>query len=285
MSTIKGTKKIFIAYADNKMAYSLNRIGKQAKALDIFDEVILYTPEMLPKHIRDSKLMQYSYGGGYWAWKPYIIYETLRNNKEGTIVCYVDAGCTLKKGIEWTLYFELMKEYDTLCFHYRDIMPEWEKFGTMYTKIKYWSKKSLLLFLDQYTGINSYRENNKIWGGALFFKGKENQLLNQWMEIVFSHPEVILDPSQEEMQDQYPYFAQHKHDQVVLTALAFVNKDRCLVLPELSETCGVNVAIYASRIRASKKRDYVMEMVKRSIRNMIGDSLFDRIKSILYRKR
>ena len=284
MSTGKESKKIFIAYADSKMSYSLKRIGKQAKSLEIFDEVILYTPESLPKHVRDSKLMQYSYGGGYWAWKPYIIHDTLKNNEEGTIVCYVDAGCTIKKGIEWTLYFELMKEYDTLCFHYKDIMPEWQKFGTIYSKIRYWSKKSLLLFLDQYTDSDSYRDNNKIWGGALFFKSKENQMLKQWMDITFSYPDVILDPGQEELQDQYPYFVQHKHDQVVLTALAFANRGQCVVLPELSETCGEDVAIFASRIRARRKRDYVMEMVKRKIRKMIGDSLYNIIKDVFHRK-
>ena len=101
----KSPKRIFVAYADAKMSYSLMRIGRQARALDIFDEVILYTPDDLPDKIRQLKLMQFSYGGGYWAWKPWIIYDTLQKNEEGTIVCYVDAGCTLKKGIEWSLYF------------------------------------------------------------------------------------------------------------------------------------------------------------------------------------
>lgn len=62
-------KKVFVAYANDKMAYALERIGKQANALGIFDEVILYRPEMLPDYVRNSVLMQYSYGGGYWPWK------------------------------------------------------------------------------------------------------------------------------------------------------------------------------------------------------------------------
>lgn len=38
-------KKIFISYADSNMAYSLKRIGNQARKLGIFDEVLLFTPD------------------------------------------------------------------------------------------------------------------------------------------------------------------------------------------------------------------------------------------------
>ena len=41
-------KVIFISYANEAMAYSLKRIGRQARRLDIFDEVILYTPTDVP---------------------------------------------------------------------------------------------------------------------------------------------------------------------------------------------------------------------------------------------
>ena len=68
---------IFISYADGNMSYSLKRIGRQARRLGIFDEIILYTPEMLPDYIRNSALMQYPRGGGYWSWKPAILTETL----------------------------------------------------------------------------------------------------------------------------------------------------------------------------------------------------------------
>lgn len=90
--------------------------------------------------------MRHSYGGGYWAWKPCIIKEILSKYDDNTIVCYADAGCTLKKGIEWTLYFELMKDYDMICFKYRDEYPQWEKFGSTSTKIKHWGKRILFCF-------------------------------------------------------------------------------------------------------------------------------------------
>lgn len=271
-------KKVFIAYADEKMVYSLKRIGRQARSLGIFDDIILWTPKELPQYIKNSPLMQYTYGGGYWAWKPGIIYETLQRYEEGTVVCYVDAGCTLRKGIEWTLWFELMRDYDTILFRYKDEMPEWKKFGTIHTNIKYWTKKNLLLFLDQQCGATDYRENNKILGGVLFFKGKNNTLLQEWKKIMLYHPEVILDPSKEELQDQYPYFALHKHDQSVLTALAYKHKSTTIVLPELSETCGKHVAIYASRIRARNLKEYLIIQIKAFIRFALGDIIINKLK-------
>ena len=272
-------KKIFIAYADHKMAYSLKRIGKQARKLGIFDEVILWTPEMLPNYILESPLMSYSYGGGYWAWKPCIIYETLKKNAEDTVVCYVDAGCSLKKGIEWTLYFELLKTYDSLCFKYRDEMSAWERFGSKSTKIKHWAKKELLLFLDKTVKDDKYREQNKIWGGALFFKGRENLLLKEWLDITLNHPEVIIDPSKKDMDNQYPFFALHKHDQPILTAIAYKYRSRCLVLPELSETVGINVAIHATRLRAKTIYNYYWQILKDKCRLLLGNKIYVLIKN------
>ena len=267
--------KIFIAYGDANCAYSLKRIGRQACKLGIFDEIILYSPESLPEYIKQSPLMQYSYGGGFWAWKPCIIKETLKKYGDDAVVCYVDAGCTLKPSSEWTLYFELMKEYDFLCFKYRDTMPEWEKFGTTSTKIKYWGKKKSLEFFDALTGSEEWRDKNKIWGGLIFAKGAENPIVNDWLDIVLSHPEIIQHPmTSEEMADQFPYFAQHKHDQVLLVALAYKYSDRCIVLPELSETAGDNVAIRTTRIRCKSFKEYIVLCTKNIIRKIIGGDKF-----------
>ena len=72
-------KRVFIAYADENMAYSLKRIGKQASNLEVFDEVILWTPQMLPNWIKQSPLMQYSYGGGFGHGN-HVLYTRLCKN-------------------------------------------------------------------------------------------------------------------------------------------------------------------------------------------------------------
>lgn len=111
-------KKVFIAYGDEMMKYSLKRIARQAQKIGLFDEIILWTPEKLPDYIKQSPLIYNKRGGGYWVWKPIIIYETLQRYEEGTYVVYIDAGCTLKKGAKWHLLLRLLENYDTICFQY-----------------------------------------------------------------------------------------------------------------------------------------------------------------------
>ena len=114
-------KRILIAYANEPMKYSLKQIGIQARYIKQIDKVILYTEKDLPQEIRQSPLMKYKRGGGYWVWKPYLIWKTLQDYPEGTKVCYVDAGCSLYSGKEWEQYWETLDHYDTILFQYAHI--------------------------------------------------------------------------------------------------------------------------------------------------------------------
>lgn len=272
-------KRIFVAYADAKMAYSLKRIGAQAKKLHFFDEIRLYTPDELPIDVRKWELMQYGYGGGYWAWKPYIIWDTLQKEDDDTQVFYVDAGCTLRCGFEWKWLSELAKDYETILFHYKEIMPEWAKFGSTSSKIKYWTKKESLDFFDKYVGDPQWKEHRKIWGGCVVMTNKNNALLSDWITVMRDYPNIILDPKPEDPQESY--FAQHKHDQSLLVALVQRHKNNCLVLPEFQESMGKSVAIFASRIRAKTRMDYVRYLIKNHVRKMIGSNLYNRIKYLM----
>lgn len=270
-------KKIFIAYADAALAYSLKRIGRQARKLKLFDEVILYTPDDLSDEMKSHPLMQHSRGGGYWSWKPWLIQKTLREHTPGDIVVYVDAGSTLRKSPEWDRLFSLMEQYDTLCFQYAETVPEFARWGSESTRIKYWTKKQLLTFFDNYFQDTAYRENCKIMGGLLFMKNPENSLLRQWLDITLNHPELIVDPTPEEMQDQEPGFAYHKHEQSVITALAYYDKTVCM-LPETYEKYSPDTFAWASRCRAANFREYVTWKLKTEARHLLGDGTIDRIK-------
>ena len=273
-------KKIFIAYADAALAYSLKRIGRQARRLKVFDEVILYTPADLSEELKSHPLMQYSRGGGYWIWKPWLIQKTLREHTPGDIVVYVDAGSTLRKSPEWDRLFKLMEQCDTLCFQYAETVPEFARWGNASTKIKYWTKKSALAYLDNYFQDNGYRENCKIMGGLLFMKNPENSLLRQWLEISLNHPELVVDPSPEEMKEQDPGFAYHKHEQSFITALAYYDKTVCTI-PETYEKYAPDTFAWASRCRAASFKEYLPWAIKMKIRQLLGDETFEKGKKLL----
>ena len=275
-------KFIFIAYADEKMAYSLKRIGHQAKRLGIFDEIILYTPQDLPDDLKATPLMQNSYGGGYWAWKPWIIQHTLDTHENGDVVCYVDAGCTLHGNRnEWNNYLKLIGQYDTILFQYPDEMPVWERFGTTSTKIKHWTKKKSVLFYDDLLGNDEWREHNKILGGFLFAKGKNNPIIETWLDMVFNHPDIIDDSGV--FEDQFPFFVRHKHDQPMLTALSCKFSDRCIVLPELLDEGPEDAAVVAERVRVANFGQYLIWVSKKGIKKLMGQQFVSRIKSIVKR--
>ena len=272
-------KTVFISYANEAMAYSLKRIGGQARRLGLFDEVILYTPADVPDYVRESPLFSCPRGAGYWCWKPSLIYETLQRYEEGTVVVYVDAGCTLRKSPQWSEYLAQMKEYDTICFQYADSQPQWEKWGSKSSRIKYWTKAATLDFIEQYFDDPSVGEYNQIMGGILFMKGRENRLLKTWLDIMFSRPELIMDPTAEELAAQRPYFAGHRHDQAILTPLA-MKDPAALVLPETSEAYRPDSFVWASRVRARNLGEYLIIQAKHYLRIWLGDGLFERIKSL-----
>lgn len=271
-------KKIFIAYADDALAYSLKRIGRQACRIKVFDEVFLYTPASLSVEFKSHPLMQYNRGGGYWAWKPWLIQKTLREHEPGDIVVYADAGSTLRKSPEWDRLFGLMKQYDTLCFQYAETVPVFARWGNDCTRIKYWTKKQTLEFLDNYLQDTAYRENCKIMGGLLFMKNPENSLLRKWLDITLNHPELIVDPTPEEIKEQDPGFAFHKHEQSIITALAYYDKTVCTI-PETYEEYRPDTFAWASRCRAASFKEFLAWKIKTDARHLLGDAVIDRIKS------
>lgn len=270
-------KVVFISYANEAMAYSLKRIGRQARRLGIFDEVILYTPEDVPDYVRRSPLFSCPRGAGYWCWKPALIHETLQRNEEGTVVVYVDAGCTLRKSPQWTEYLSKMDRYDTLCFQYADSQPQWKKWGSDSSRIKYWTKASTLDFIEKYFKDPDVGELNQIMGGVLFMKGRENRLLKTWEGMMFGQPELVVDPTPEELGQQHPWYAGHRHDQTLLTPLA-MKDPASLVLPEVSEAYRKDSFVWASRIRARDWREFIGIQIKHYLRIWLGDQRFERIK-------
>ncbi len=270
-------KKIFIAYADARMAYSLKRIGRQARRLGIFDEVILYTPEDLPQECKATELMQHSYGGGYWSWKPWIISDALNRGGDDAVVCYVDAGCTLHKAPEWAEYLAAIEKYDTVLFEYPDEMPVWEKYGTTSTKIKHWAKKKAVLFYDELTGSEHWREHNKILGGFVWVKGKDNPVIKDWLDIVVNHPDIIDDSGV--FDEQFPFFVRHKHDQPMLTALSCKYADTCKVMPELLDEGPADAAVVAERIRVKNFWQYLVWLLKKGIKKVVGQNLVNGVKT------
>ncbi len=110
-------------------------------------------------------------------------------------------------------------------------------------------------------------------------KGRENRVLKVWNNLIFSRPDLIMDPTPKELEDQYPGFAGHRHDQSILTPLA-ASDPHTLVLPEVSEAYRPDSFVWASRIRARDVHEYLVIQAKHYLRIWLGDERFEKLKRI-----
>lgn len=253
---------IFISYGDNRFKESLNRIARQAQKVGVFDKVIKYTPKDLPSFITSSPLFAFSRGGGYMCWKPYIIYHTLKNCREGDVVYYADAGCTLvKDSPEWALFRKQIEEYSSIFFQYRKdyYYKGWDKYCNHIddncVAAKHWMKPSLTNFFLQFIS-SEVLDFSELWSGFIIVRKNKSIpfLIKQWLNITLFHPELIADPYGAEIEALPESYCAHRHDQSVVTALVFhyQKEENVLVLPETAESRIGNPAVLATRWRQEK---------------------------------
>ena len=90
-------KKIFITYGDNNFKESRLRICKEARRYKYFDKCFFEDRSIINDNMfKDAlnnkefkKVFNKKRGGGYWIWKPYIIYKNLLKLEENVILVYL----------------------------------------------------------------------------------------------------------------------------------------------------------------------------------------------------
>lgn len=269
--------KIFISYGDDNFTKSLKRIGREAKSLNRFDKIILYTPKDLPDSIKSSPLFCFNKGGGYWLWKPYLIYKTLCSCEENDVVYYADAGCTLQKDSpEWEIFEKILAEYNAVFFQYQDIHYEgWEQFCSRpennSPQIYHWMKPSVVEYFKEYTKGSEFMYLNKIWAGLIIIKKTSSvKIVSEWLNIMLFYPQLVTDPFGSDLNDPPTSFNVHRHDQTILTPLVsyYQKEDKLYVMPETSERQLAKAAVLATRKRDKRFRSS-WEKMKYNVKQMI----------------
>ncbi len=251
-------KKIFISYGNANFKGSLRRIAKQARASHLFDKVQVYTPSDLPRPIRYSPIMIYHRGGGYWIWKPWIIYNTLVQCLEGDIVYYVDAGCTLNpKSEEWKEWDSELTKYNAIVFNYRSDVKYsgWEQFCKFTTnnkpELRHWLKPSAEEYFTRFLGTDEYLNLNHVMSGIIIIRktSKIPNFIQQWLNLAVLNPALFCDAYGEELERLPNTFNEHRHDQAILAPLVYhyKNIDKISILPEKSESQKEIAAVIATR--------------------------------------
>lgn len=270
------SQKIFITYANEKFALSEKQVLKEARALGIFDKCIGYTPNDLPEFVKANPLMAFARGGGYWCWKPYVIWKTLQDYPKA-IVVYADAGCVVQNGKEWNEWFAMMDSCDTLLQHYReDVDYGWEEMyqgAKVSASLNRWAKKSVLDYYDGCFEDKKWHEQPSLWAGFVIAKGK-SQVIKEWFEMSMLHPELFYDLYAAEKYVQEESYIAHRHDQSVLSAIAYLGVEKgwkVKILPEVSESKADAAVVTARRV---VREVSAWSKIQSAVESILGEKLY-----------
>jgi hypothetical protein len=216
-------KKYFCSFADSRMWRSLDRIKKQAKAMQIYDNIFVCDEKNLDlnfqEHFKD-KLVP-SRGFGYWVWRPQIILQILDKMNDGDILQYTDAGCHLnKKGIKrLNEYFEMANTSQTGILAFQSKEPEDKNLEkALYLPERYWTKGDVF----DYFGVRElkeFTETEQMAGGIIFIKKTDQSLriFQEFLQVGYDDFSLFDDtPSKSPNLDG---FIENRHDQSIFSIL------------------------------------------------------------------
>lgn len=210
-------KRYFCTYGDDNFRKSRERIVNEAKRTGLFDKCFFYSDISLPgdeflKIKSDSKLFCEAASseriGGCALWKPYILFQTLKELNDGDILVYSDAGCTIKTDIN------SINQLEDLIL---EIEKSWE--GVLCVRNSFieknWTKGDVFKYFGVYDNPN-FTDTKQFSSGRLHIAKKcKNALIiySQWWEIAKERPDLFYDsPS---LAPNLSGFVENRHDQSI----------------------------------------------------------------------
>lgn len=197
-----------ISYADDRYRRAQEVHVKFAKWFGKFDKVIAYSVEDIDKEYmkKHSHISNQKRGGGYWIWKPYIIYHTLLEMQDNDYLFYCDSGSVWLKNAK--IFIDIMNrdKQDIIVF---------EVYGH---EEQAWTKRDIFEYFGNTT--EECRTSNQIMSGFIFIKKNQEtvEIMKQWMEAACTGT-LITDEPNESGLDNYASFVENRHDQSLLSVL------------------------------------------------------------------
>lgn len=151
----------------------------------------------------NSDILVHERGSGYWLWKPYIIYKAMIQScvNDEDILIYADAGIEFVNNVN-----HIIDRMDEDIFFFTNGFPhvEWCKADVMNAVLP--------------ANIYEYAGYTQVQASVIFFKVNEitRNFVKEWM--LYCQMPGFIDDSPSKLPN-YPTFAEHRHDQAVLTCL------------------------------------------------------------------
>ena len=187
-----------ITFATDDMIISGNLACKTAKEFGC-DESSMFMPDLIDDTFWafNAEIFTQSRGYGYWLWKPYFIYLNLLQMEEGDYLLYTDAGV------------EIISDVKPVVAYANPVFL----FGNNYNH-EHWCKGNVT---NEILGVRSDR--NQVQASAMVFKVCEESIrfVKRWL-MWCQMPDFIDDTKG---MDNDMEFSEHRHDQAILTCLAY----------------------------------------------------------------
>lgn len=193
-----------ITFADKSMSIAANICAESSLSNGI-DSFTIYRPQDIdPDFMWQNKdvLMQ-KRGAGYWLWKPYFILRALNELKDGNYLVYSDAG------IEFVNSIKNITDRMT-----GDIWL----FGNQYQHVHWCKGDAIMPNLEFYNDKYHFQ----VQASVIIIRNTKNArtFVDSWLHHCCKPG--LIDDSQS-MTPNHPDFKEHRHDQAILTSLAYIN--------------------------------------------------------------
>ena len=201
-------KIVAISYGDQSFSKSLEYNGKSALEIAKVDKFYGYTPKDIDADFRakNDDIFSRGRGNGYWLWKPYFLYKTLKEKLNyGDYLIYSDAGIFYTDLAQKLVDF--LNERNAEMYLHR--LPHLEK---VYTK-----RDAFILM-----GVDGpfYAETGQFNAAFQIYKKSKFTEFFLGEYLYYSQDKRILTDDANVMeQPNYEGFRDHRHDQSILSLL------------------------------------------------------------------
>lgn len=197
--------RYLVSYA-NKDFYKKQKLLNRSAMKFGVDKTISWTREMLQEtdfYKKNKKVLDHSRGAGYWLWKPYIIYESLKKIKNGDFLIYCDSGAEIISDV---------KPLIDLCKKQKGVLL----FNAI-NKNKIYTKRDC--FIKMNCDNKKYWEHSQFMGGYQIYQ-KDNFSIGFVGDVLGDCQIRGIIEDSVSVNPNLDGFKEHRHDQSILTNIA-----------------------------------------------------------------
>ena len=229
-----------ISYASRTFQNRKSEIEKASNDSKYFHSFRCYTEDDVSDDFKTKykALWNNNRGGGFWIWKPYILYQHLQKMKEDDILVYFDAGCELSTSKPARNRFR--KYVHMINNHWTGFL----RFSLGYPEIDYTNTKTMKYFQKYFQDYRiDIEKENQLVGGILFIR-KNRFVMDFFKEIL-----EILDNDPYLFSDKYTTKDEnHRHDQSI-SSMLYKTMGGSLIIPDETYPVNKDYPINATRLK------------------------------------